>query len=126
MAPGGQVGVAAVAAGLGVHHDHPHAGFDEVVPVLMFLGIAFWRTRNSMVGVVGDASWEILFQSFATTPLSARNRIVGGVFMVTTSAARPSFTARAWALEPACDWSIFTSCPVVFFVVRSEGGVVVL
>ena len=36
------------------------------------------------------------------------------VFMVTTSASRPSATARACALEPPCAWSIFTSLPVVF------------
>ena len=36
------------------------------------------------------------------------------VLKVTTSASKPSLTARAWALEPACDWSIFTSLPVVF------------
>jgi hypothetical protein len=34
--------------------------------------------------------------------------------MVTTSASRPSATERATALEPACDWSTFTSLPVVF------------
>ena len=68
-----------------------------------------------MVDVVGDASCgNFLAQSLATTPLSARNCTSVVVFMVTTSAARPSFTARAWALEPACDWSIFTSWPVVF------------
>ena len=70
---------------------------------------------NSMVDVVGEASFGNFFcQSFATTPLSARNCTSVVVFMVTTSAARPSFTARAWALEPACDWSTFTSLPVVF------------
>ena len=36
------------------------------------------------------------------------------VFMVTTSASRPSATARACALEPPWDWSILTSLPVVF------------
>ncbi|MNV70948.1 hypothetical protein D3C71_1639360 [compost metagenome] len=68
-----------------------------------------------MVEVVGEASLgNFLAQSLATTPVLARNSMSVVVFMVTTSASRPSFTARAWALEPACDWSIFTSLPVVF------------
>jgi hypothetical protein len=40
LAPGREVGHAAVAAGLGVHHHHLHAGLDEVVPVLDVLGVA--------------------------------------------------------------------------------------
>ena len=57
-----------------------------------------------MVEVVGEAPWgNLLRQSLATTPRSARKSMSVVVFMVTTSAARPSATARAWALEPACD-----------------------
>jgi hypothetical protein len=40
LAPGGQVGHAAVATGLGVDHHHLHAGLDQVVPVLDALGVA--------------------------------------------------------------------------------------
>ena len=36
------------------------------------------------------------------------------VLKVTTSASRPSATARAWAEEPPWAWSIFTSLPVAF------------
>ena len=68
-----------------------------------------------MVDVVGDASFgNFLAQSLATTPLSARNCTSVVVLKVTTSAARPSFTARAWALEPPWAWSTFTSTPLVF------------
>ena len=68
-----------------------------------------------MVEVVGDASCgNCLAQSLATTPLLARNSMSVVVLKVTTSAGRPSLTARAWALEPPCAWSIFTSWPVVF------------
>ena len=68
-----------------------------------------------MVDVVGEASFGNFFaQSLATTPLSARNCTSVVVLKVTTSAGKPSFTARAWALEPACAWSIFTSLPVAF------------
>ena len=67
------------------------------------------------IEVVGEASCGNFFaQSLATTPLVARNSMSVVVFIVTTSAARPSFTARAWALEPQWAWSIFTSLPVVF------------
>ena len=80
----------------------------------MFLGLPL-RTRNSMVELVGAASLaKRLRQSLATTPLSARKSTSVVVFMVTTSASRPSATARAWALEPACDWSTLMSLPVVF------------
>ncbi|MCY1529851.1 hypothetical protein D9M68_650190 [compost metagenome] len=73
------------------------------------------RTSSSMVEVVGDAfSGNFLFQSLATTPVPARKSMSVEVFMVTTSASRPSATARAWALEPPCDWSILTSLPVAF------------
>ena len=34
---------------------------------------------------------------------------------VTTSAARPSMTERAWRPEPPCDWLILTVSPVFFF-----------
>src|SRR6218665_2302254 len=96
-----------------------------------------WRTRNSMVEVVGAASCgKRRAQSLATTPLSARNCTSVEVFIVTTSAARPSLTARAWGLEPACGWSILMSwalaffvCVVlffVFFVVGEDRGFVVL
>ena len=34
---------------------------------------------------------------------------------VTTSASKPSITARACAPEPPCDWLIETSTPVFFF-----------
>lgn len=68
-----------------------------------------------MVEVVGAAfCGKRLAQSLATTPALARKSMSVVVFMVTTSAARPSATARACALEPACDWSILTSLPVVF------------
>ena len=68
-----------------------------------------------MVDVVGEALFgKRLAQSLATTPLSARNSMSVVVFIVTTSASRPSATARACALEPPCDCSIFTSLPVVF------------
>ena len=68
-----------------------------------------------MVDVVGAAlSGNFLFQSLATTPALARKSMSVEVFMVTTSASRPSATERATALEPAWDWSIFTSLPVVF------------
>ncbi len=68
-----------------------------------------------MVDEVGAAlSGKRLAQSLATTPRSARNSMSVVVFMVTTSASRPSATARAWALEPACDCSTFTSWPVCF------------
>ena len=68
-----------------------------------------------MVEVVGAAlSGKRLAQSLATTPFSARNSMSVVVFMVTTSASRPSATARACALEPPWAWSTFTSLPVVF------------
>ncbi len=68
-----------------------------------------------MVDVVGDASLGNFFaQSLATTPLAARKSMSVVVLKVTTSAARPSFTARAWALEPPWAWSMRTSLPVVF------------
>ena len=34
---------------------------------------------------------------------------------MTTSAASPSITERAWRPEPPCDWLIFTVSPVFFF-----------
>ena len=69
-----------------------------------------------MVEVVGEAlPGKRLAQSLATTPVLARKSTSVVVFMVTTSASSPSFTARAWALEPPWAWSIFTSLPVVFF-----------
>ena len=43
-------------------------------------------------------------------------------FMVTTSASSPSATARAWALEPACDWLMVTSCPVFCFQYLANSG----
>ena len=68
-----------------------------------------------MVEVVGAALFgKRLAQSLATTPLSARKSTSVVVFMVTTSASRPSATGARLALEPACDWSILTSLPVVF------------
>ena len=68
-----------------------------------------------MVEVVGAALLgKRCAQSLATMPLSARNSMSVVVFMVTTSASSPSATARAWALEPPCDWSTLTSLPVAF------------
>jgi hypothetical protein len=68
-----------------------------------------------MVLEVGDAlDGKRLAQSLATMPLPARNSTSVVVFMVTTSASRPSLTARACALEPPCDWSILMSFPAVF------------
>ena len=68
-----------------------------------------------MVELVGAALLgNFLAQSLATTPVPARKSTSVVVFMVTTSASRPSFTARACALEPAWDWSILMSLPVVF------------
>ena len=45
-------------------------------------------------------------------PREASTSISLDWFMVTTSASRPSSTARACLLEPPCDWSTFTSSPV--------------
>ncbi|MNU11061.1 hypothetical protein D3C72_2586280 [compost metagenome] len=68
-----------------------------------------------MVDVVGDASLgNFLVQSLATTPFSARYSTSVVVLKVTTSAASPSATARDCALDPPCDWSTFTSMPLVF------------
>ena len=68
-----------------------------------------------MVDEVGEALFgNRLAQSLATTPFSARNSMSVVVFIVTTSASRPSATARACALEPPWAWSIFTSLPVAF------------
>ncbi len=68
-----------------------------------------------MVDVVGAALWGNFWrQSLATTPLSARKSTSVVVFMVTTSASSPSATARAWALEPACDWFTTTVLPAFF------------
>ena len=54
-----------------------------------------------MVDVVGAAlSAKRLAQSFATTPVDAKKSMSVVVFIVTTSASRPSATARACALEP--------------------------
>jgi len=73
------------------------------------------RVKNNMVEVVGAALLgNFLAQSLATTPLLAKNSMSVVVFMVTTSASKPSFTARACALEPPWAWSILTSLPVVF------------
>ena len=73
------------------------------------------RTRNSMVLLVGEAlPGKRLAQSLATTPVLAKKSTSVVVFMVTTSASSPSFTARACALEPPWAWSILTSLPVVF------------
>ena len=81
---------------------------------LMFFGLPL-RVRNSIVDVVGEAlPAKRLAQSLATTPVPARNSMSVVVFMVTTSASSPSLTARAWALEPPCAWSILTSLPVLF------------
>ena len=68
-----------------------------------------------MVEVVGDALLaKRLFQSLATMPVLAKKSTSVVVFMVTTSASKPSFTARACALEPPWAWSILMSLPVVF------------
>ena len=73
------------------------------------------RTKNNMVELVGDAlCGKRLVQSFATTPLVARKSISVEVFMVTTSASSPSFTARACALEPPWAWSTRMSLPELF------------
>ena len=40
ITPGSQIGITAIATGLGVDHDHLDAGLDEVVPVLDGLGVA--------------------------------------------------------------------------------------
>ena len=80
----------------------------------MFFGLPL-RTRINMVDVVGEAPFgNFCRQSLATTPLSAKKSMSVVVFIVTTSAANPSATARACALEPACDWSTLMSLPVVF------------
>ena len=89
-------------------------GLTKSLQSWMFFGLPL-RTKNSMVEVVGEASLGNFFaQSLATTPLSARNCTSVVVLNVTTSAASPSLTARAWALEPPWAWSIFTSLPVAF------------
>jgi len=68
-----------------------------------------------MVGLVGAALLgKRLAQSLATSLVLAKKSTSVVVFMVTTSASRPSLTARACALEPAWDWSILMSLPVVF------------
>ena len=76
-----------------------------------------------MVEVVGEASsGNRVVQFGATTPLAARKSTSVVVFMVTTSAARPSFTARAWALEPPWDWSILMSLPVAFLYCATKAA----
>src|SRR6218665_3576051 len=86
-----------------------------------------WRTRNSMVEVVGAASCgKRRAQSLATTPLSARNCTSVEVFIVTTSAARPSLTARALDAGAGMRLVDPDALALGLFVVGDERRVVVL
>jgi len=74
------------------------------------------RTRNTIVDVYGQLrSGRRRCQSAATAPARASASMSGASARVTTSASRPSITARACLPEPPCDCAIVTVSPVVAF-----------
>src|SRR5436190_643090 len=81
----------------------------------MPLGLPF-RTRITVTDVVGAA---LFGRRFAQSSGISLARAIASMsldwFMVTTSASRPSITARACLLEPPCDWLMLTSSPADCF-----------
>ena len=74
------------------------------------------RTMKTIAEVYGEALFGNFFvQSLATSPLSARNSMSFAWFIVTTSASRPSATARTCFDEPPCDCFTSTASPVFCF-----------
>jgi hypothetical protein len=79
----------------------------------MFLGLPL-RTRNTIVDVYGAAFFgSRVAQSDLMSPALAIASMSYASASVTTSASRPSITARACLPEPPCDCSIVTFCPVL-------------
>ncbi len=127
VAPGRQVGVAAVAGGLGVRHDHLQAGLDQIVPVLDALGVALAHQEHGGRGVGRGVVREALAPVGGhQAARSTRKSMSGAWFMVTTSASSPSATACACLLEPPCDWLIGDRLAGLGLPVGDEGRVDVL
>src|SRR5262245_57785588 len=79
---------------------------------LMPLGFPL-RTTNTMVDVYGS---ELLGSRFshpgAICPALRMASVSGHRASETTSASRPSITARAWVVEPPCDCLISSVLPL--------------
>ncbi len=75
------------------------------------------RTRNTIVDVYGQLLCGKRFCQSAGIRLGQLGDLVDvvGEASVTTSAFRPSMTARACVPAPPCDCSIVTSCPCSSF-----------
>ena len=80
VAPGRQVGHAAIAAGLGVDHNHLDIGFDQIVPVLDAFGVAVAGQKQhgggGGRGVVREFSGPVLGYQ---TAIGQKLHVGGGV-----------------------------------------------
>ena len=86
------------------------------------------RTRITVTEVVGAALFgsRLAQSSGISLPRAAMASMSLAWFIVTTSASRPSITARACLLEPPCDWLTVTSSPVCCFQLRWNAGLMSL
>jgi hypothetical protein len=80
----------------------------------MFLGLPL-RTMKATTELVIMPLCSSAFQSLATRPASTSLVMSGSRARVTTSAARPFWTARLWSPEAPYDWENPTPLPASVF-----------
>ncbi len=97
----------------GFGRDDLDAGLDEVGPVLDALRVALADDEHDRRGVGQRVVRQAAPPSPARSGRPCAIALVSGhIASVTTSASRPSITARAWVPEPPCDCRIARSVPV--------------
>ena len=115
--PAREVVPARAARGLRIRRDHAMPGLREIAPVLDALRIALAHQENNRRGVgrASDPAGALPSSPAVVCRWLAIWSMSPASASVTTSAARPSITERAWRPEPPCDWLILTVSPVFFF-----------
>ena len=93
----------------------------------IFFGLPL-RTRITVTEVVGAALFGRRFaqSSGISLPRVAMASMSLDWFIVTTSASRPSITARACLLDPPWDWLIVRSSPLACFHCFWKAGLISL